>query len=60
MSGFLPAKSAFFFRTALSRGSKYYYAVSQIWATAISDISMTKGSGYLVAIVDWFGRKLID
>jgi len=32
---------------------------NQVWATDISYIPMDKGFVYLVAIVDWFGRKVL-
>lgn len=32
---------------------------NQVWATDISYIPMTKGFVYLVAIVDWFNRKVL-
>jgi putative transposase len=32
---------------------------NQVWATDISYIPMTKGFVYLVAIVDWFSRKVL-
>ena len=33
---------------------------SQVWATDISYIPMAKGFVYLVAIVDWFSRKVLS
>ncbi|MDT1055602.1 DDE-type integrase/transposase/recombinase, partial [Pseudomonas aeruginosa] len=32
---------------------------NQVWATDISYIPMAKGFVYLVAIVDWFSRKVL-
>ena len=32
---------------------------NQVWATDITDIPMARGFVYLIAIVDWFSRRVL-
>lgn len=32
---------------------------NQVWAMAISYVSMACGLVYLAAVIDWFGRKVL-
>jgi len=34
--------------------------VDQVWSVDITYIPLSKGFGYLVAIIDWYSRKVID
>jgi putative transposase len=33
---------------------------NQVWATDITYVPMEKGFGYLVAIIDWYSRKVLS
>ena len=35
-------------------------AANQVWATDITYIPMTKGFMYLVAVIDWYSRKVLS
>ena len=35
-------------------------AVNQVWSTDITYLPVLKGHFYLVAIMDWFGRKVLS